>query len=367
MKVVHFSDLHLDSAFAWMSATPSAARKRRQALRDTLHRIIDLAIDVGADALFCGGDLYEHERFAADTGTFLRDAFARLGGTRVFVSPGNHDWYGPGSLYRVVEWPPNVHIFSEARLTPVTLDDGLTLWGGAHRGPANTPGFLDDFGLDRSGINLALFHGSERVWFNEQETGKQPHAPFEASQIRAAGLHHAFLGHFHRPRDHQFFTYPGNPDPLAFGEDGERGAVVATVQPDGGVVRERVPVAVSKVHDLHVDVSGTDSQQSVRHRVLAAAKDLEGYARITLNGNLSPHVDVRPSDFNSLQWSLDSWLVHMGDLHPAYDFDSLAEEPTVRGEFVRSVQGYDWPDAEKMRVLVTGLRALDGREDLEVF
>ena len=64
------------------------------------------------------------------------------------------------------------------------MDDGLILWGAAHRGPANTPGFLDGFKVDREGVHLALFHGSERGWFSDQETGKQLHAPFDAGQIK---------------------------------------------------------------------------------------------------------------------------------------------------------------------------------------
>ena len=367
MKIVHFSDLHLDSPFAWMSTSLSAARNRRQALRDTLLKIIDLMLEVKADALFCGGDLYEHDRFAPDTGIFLRDAFARLGDTRVFVSPGNHDWYGAEGLYRVVDWTPNVHVFSEPRLVPVSLVDGLTLWGAAHQGPANTPGFLEDFRVDREGIHLALFHGSERAWFTEQESGKQPHAPFDAAQIRSSGLNHALLGHFHRPRDHDFFTYPGNPDPLTFGEDGNRGAVIVTVQPDGTVVRERILVSVSQVHDLNVDVSGALSQQDIRGRVFETVKGLQGSARITLDGELAPNIDVRPSDFSSTQSSLDSLVVTMGNLHVAYDVESIAEEETVKGEFVRSVLSQDLSGDEQRRILVTGLRALDGRDDLEVF
>ena len=78
MKIVHFSDLHLDSSFAWAGATGGAARRRRQALRGTLVRIIDLTRRVNADALFCGGDLYEHEHFRPDTAEFLKDKFAGL-------------------------------------------------------------------------------------------------------------------------------------------------------------------------------------------------------------------------------------------------------------------------------------------------
>ena len=67
MKIVHFADLHLDSAFAWLGAAGDAARRRRQALRDVLRAIVKLARDEQADALFCGGDLYEGERAKQDT------------------------------------------------------------------------------------------------------------------------------------------------------------------------------------------------------------------------------------------------------------------------------------------------------------
>ena len=62
MKLLLFSDLHLDTPFAW--AGPQLARERRQSLRDTLATIVDLARAQRVDALLCGGDLYEHERLA---------------------------------------------------------------------------------------------------------------------------------------------------------------------------------------------------------------------------------------------------------------------------------------------------------------
>ena len=100
MKIVHFSDLHLDSPFAWASATGEAARQRRQALRDTLVRIVDLTREMNADALFCGGDLYEHDYFSPDTAEFLKHTFAGLVPLPVYIAPGNHDWYGPAKPVR---------------------------------------------------------------------------------------------------------------------------------------------------------------------------------------------------------------------------------------------------------------------------
>ena len=148
--------------------------------------------DLEADALFCGGDLYEHERAGRDTAEFLRQTFASLDPIPIYLAPGNHDWYGPDSLYSRVEWSSNVHVFSESALRPVELETGVTLWGAAHCAPANTGNFLDGFQAEGSGVHLALFHGAENSWFSQQGEGKQPHAPFDAAQIADAGIDHAF-------------------------------------------------------------------------------------------------------------------------------------------------------------------------------
>jgi 3',5'-cyclic AMP phosphodiesterase CpdA len=142
MRLLHFADLHLDTPFRW--APPDVARARRRALRETLTRICRLADELNVDALTCGGDLYEQDRFTPDTAAFLRSAFTQVEPLPVFIAPGNHDWYGPASLYRQVDWPPNVHVFTEDRLSPVELADGLTMWGAAHRAPAEVDLRLQD-------------------------------------------------------------------------------------------------------------------------------------------------------------------------------------------------------------------------------
>ncbi len=364
MRLLLFSDLHLDAQFAWLG-DPGAARRRRQALQDVLRRIAALAREESVDAVLCGGDLYEHERVTPDTVRLLQDVFASLRPVRVFIAPGNHDWCGAAGVYRTAEWSDNVHVFTGGRLEPVPLADGVSLWGAGHQAPAGTGNFLEGFRVDRSGVNLALFHGSERGWLAAQGADKAPHAPFLAEQIEAAGLDHALLGHYHTPRDAERYTYPGNPDPLAFGETGERGAVILTVRGDGSLQRERRSVAVSQVHDIAVYVTGCAHGAAVRDRVLEALRPLRGFVRATLHGDLDPDIDLHPEDLDGAAPWLDGLQVRMGDIRPAYDLESLKEEPTVRGQFVREVLAAGLPWDEERRVLMTGLRALDGREDLD--
>ena len=367
MKVVHFADLHLDSAFAWCGATGDAARGRRHALREALLAIANLTRTVNADALFCAGDLYEHDRVTPDTAAFLMQTFAELDPIRVYIAPGNHDFYGPQSLYATAKWSENVHIFREPRLQRVPLADGIALWGAAHCAPANTSNFLDGFRIEGDAVHVALFHGAERSWLAEQGEGKQPHAPFDARDIENAGLHHAFLGHYHRPKDAERHTYSGNPDPLQFGEDGARGPVVASILPEGSIERERHSVAITRAHDLTLDVTGCMSQQEVRNRLAELVDGRSGVARLTVQGELDPPVNLPESVLRSvLHESFDAFQVHTGDLHPGYDIVAIRQEPTVRGQFVNDVLKADLPPDEERRILITGLRALGGRDDLKV-
>jgi exonuclease SbcD len=366
MRILLMSDVHLDAPFKW--AKLEVARKRRQALRDALARCIQIAIDQRVDMICCGGDLFEHDRVSPDTGQFLRTQFERANPIPIYIAPGNHDWFGPESLYRRARWSPNVHVFEDRKLTPVPLADGLTLWGAAHCAPAGAPDFLKGFRVDRTGIHLALFHGSELGSIYAEEEGKQPHAPFRASEIEASGLHFALLGHYHTPRDEEHYTYPGNPEPLTFGETGRRGVVIAAIGDDGRVTTDRHSVAISDVYDLTIEVGGCASKQEIRDRVAGALAGRDGYARVTLSGELAPDVDLHALDLEDVANSLDSPpIIRFESVTVGYDLARIGKEPTVRGQFIRDVQASELAPDERQRVIVVGLRALEGRDDLEVF
>lgn len=363
MRFVVFADLHLDAAFTLLGEQ-GAARKRRQALRDTLGAITSLARSANADAVLCAGDLFEHERVTADTAQFLRRAFQDLSPTPVFIAPGNHDWYGPESLYHRNEWPKNVRIFRGPRFEAVELADGLRLWGVAHRAPANTPNLLADFRVDSGGINLGLFHGAEQGWTSDDREG--PHGPFQPEDVARSGLNHAFVGHYHHRRAAERHTYPGSPTPLTFGEVGAGGAVVATVRPDGSIEREWREVGAA-IHDCSLDVTGAVSLQDVRRALVDCLRGRKGVARVTVHGEVEPAVSLRVNDLRDVEHELDALVIRLDQVTVGYDTASIAREATIRGEFVRDVLAADLPDDTRRRVLVTGLRALAGRDDLEVW
>lgn len=371
MRFVLFADVHLDTPFTW--AEPDAARRRRQALRDAVARVVALADEVGADALLCAGDLYEHERFAPDTGAFLRQRFADAG-RPVLISPGNHDWYGPESLYATVDWPDHVVVFTQPQLTPVEVGDGVTVWGAAHRAPSGAGDAFDEARADGRGVHLALIHASERSGLAWQGDDKHPHAPFDETRVPDAGFAHALCGHYHRPRAGRWHTYPGNPEPLSFGEDGRRGAVVVDVDADGGIHRDWRVVSETVWHDIEVDVTGCETVDDCLSRARQAVAGRSGVVRLTVGGELPPEVPLAPDrDLTPTALGAGSpegpqaLVVRSGPLHAAIDVEAVAGQETVAGQFVRDVRADASLDEEtRQRVLMVGLRALAGRREVDV-
>src|SRR5207237_9500240 len=131
-------------------------------------------------------------------------------------------------------------------------------------------------------------------------------------------------------------TCPGNPDPLEFGETGQRGAVLATLSADGSIDHQRRSVSVSEVHDLTVTLRGAAHAEEVAEAVARALSGLTGFARLTLAGEVAASLELDLADLRRLGDHLDGLVMRVGELSTAYDLPGIARETTVRGHFARS-------------------------------
>jgi DNA repair exonuclease SbcCD nuclease subunit len=366
VTILHTADVHLDRAYSGAGMSPAIACARREELRDAFRRFIDLALELGADAVTIGGDLYEHERVTPDTGNFLRRQLERLGDIPVLVAPGNHDPYLPDSLYHRLTWPANVVIFRETSFLPSELPGGLTVWGAAHDAPDLRANLLDGFRVPADGAHILLFHGSD---MHSVPEGKTAHAPFSPQDINATGAAFALLGHYHAPRlypaDAPRFVYPGTPEPLDFAEEGPH--FVARLDADTSGVRCRLlPFGRVRYETYSVDVSGMESSDDVRGAIQARG-DASLIARVILEGDLHPDVELSVRSLYDACAERFAYLDIADRTHPAYRIEELAEESTTKGAFVRlararieSMEGAEREIAES--ALLLGLQAFDRRE-----
>jgi DNA repair exonuclease SbcCD nuclease subunit len=362
--IIHTADVHLDRAFSGLGMMSGIAAARREELRDAIRRVVDVTIEVGADALTIGGDLYEHDRATLDTGNFLAQQFARLEAVPVLISPGNHDPYMPDSLYRRVDWPSNVTIFSATQLQPVRLPGGVTVWGAAHDGPEVRRNLLAGFRVSGAGPHLLLFHGSNMSGAPEKRTG---HAPFLPEDIAATGADFAMLGHYHSGRVYKsgkpLFAYPGTPEALDFSEEGEH--FVLRLDIDGATVDPQpVPFGRVRYRTSRIDVTELVTSDEVRARIVELEAPL--IQRVILEGRLSRDVDLDTSALYNVCAERFTYLDLVDRTEPGYDLEELADESTTKGTFVRLIQeraASGEGDRELLELAMRyGLQAFDGQE-----
>lgn len=360
-RILHFADLHLDTTFS------SAGQQPRQALRDCLRRLVDLALQQQADVVTIGGDLYEHERRCSDTGKFVRSELARLGTVPVIVAPGNHDPYTPDSLYRAIEWPGNVRVLSSPDLEPVEVGGDLTVWGAAFTNRFRRDCPLDGFGgaNGTGGSNVLLLHAA---------LGDAPsdYSPLSPAAVRRAGFDLALLGHIHDggySRADLGVYYPGSPEPLDFSEAGDH--YVLLVDIDGGApVVQRLASNRMRFGSLSVDVGGADSRDAVRDLVLRQAEAAGlggGTVRVCLTGVLDEAVDLDAVALGGALASAFAFVDVSDETDPPYDWEALRQGYTTKARFVRRLldasEAAAGPEERRrcQEALVLGMRAFEGR------
>ena len=361
LKFIHAADFHLDSPFGALTTQQAAARRRES--RELAFRLANYVNQQGIDLVLLAGDLFDSNSAFRETGEQLAQAFGQMR-ARVFVAPGNHDWYGPGSPWLTVNWPENVTIFRENRLTAVDLPDwNLTIHGAAFTGDQQTSGFLTGFTVPEDGrTHFGLLHG-------EVDPAEDRYGPIRREEIAGSGLTYLALGHSHK-RTEPFrcggtlCAWPGCPEGRGFDELGEKGFYQGTLE-NGAVSLRFVPFARRRYEILEVDVTGKDPRAALE---AALPPDTAQHLyRILLTGETGEGGANAPALREALAdrfYALDI----RDHTRMAEDVWKREHEDSLRGLFLRELRA-KWKAAatEEERETVTraarfGLAALDHRD-----
>jgi len=190
MKFLHTADWQIGMKAAHVGAAGETIRRARL---EAAKRVVDTARDQGAEFLLVAGDTFE------DNGVdrVLVQKVADLLGASpvpVFVIPGNHDPWVPGSVWEHPAWAGHRTIRILGKAEPVELPGG-TLYpcpvlDKLARGDPTA--WIPPRRQGPEGIRIGLAHGS--VEGLPQAGGDHP-VPRDASQ--RAGLDYLALGHWH--------------------------------------------------------------------------------------------------------------------------------------------------------------------------
>lgn len=226
IRIIHTSDLHLDSCFAALGVNSETGAQLRTAQCAAFSRILSRAKTWPADAVVIAGDLFDSACPGQDVIDYVLAELERLAPIRVYIAPGNRDPYSPESPYALELWPDNVTVSPPGKWQAAAHDTvPLTVHGFGHDGRSDAGNLFGTLEVPDDGrVHIAVAHGTEQ---NHVPEGAKIFSPFKAADVVRDGLAYLALGHFHAmtevPGDFKTVVrYPGLPQGRDFTECGPR-------------------------------------------------------------------------------------------------------------------------------------------------
>jgi DNA repair exonuclease SbcCD nuclease subunit len=235
MKVIHTSDVHLESDTFGRSEEGQRYRRR---IQGAFEKVIDHVIAEDADLFLIAGDLFDSNRVHESGIEFVHKALSRVPCPVVLI-PGNHDCYDTRSIYKKFDFSvAGPHVFT------VTAEEGqvielphldATVWGkGMVEHDHKYRPIAGVAPRHRDNWHIGMAHG-----YCVEEEEMQRSSLIFPREIEQSGLDYLALGHVHVYTDlSQGATkacYPGTPAPLHFGVNEGGSYALAIFDPDTGV------------------------------------------------------------------------------------------------------------------------------------
>lgn len=352
MKLIHCADIHLGSSLN--SVLPAdKAETRKAELRRAFAKMLEKGRAAGVKAVLLCGDVFDSDRPFKKDKEFFYNAVKSNEDTDFYYLRGNHD-----TSASYTEELPNLKTFSPDGWTTYDLGGGLTVSGTEMTGN-NATSLYAQLSLPEGKTNIVMLHGTPG-----SSVGKDLVC---LNKLRQKHISYLALGHIHRRAEGEVesgvpYVMPGCLEGRGFDEDGEKGFYL--IDTDGGklsytFVSNSQRVVRIQETDISAATSLYDATKIIRGSVKCERSDI---VRVVLTGETDFECDGMEEDVRSALSDM-CWYVDIKDkTRPKLDLTAKEGDLSLRGEFMRLVNGSELSDDMKRAVLVAGIRALSGRE-----
>ena len=354
MRIIHTSDIHLDSPLT--SRLPQdKVRERRRELLSGFGRLVEEAKALGVEAIIIAGDLFDNSRVsrrALDTALgIIQDARE----ITFFYLQGNHE--GDALIASARVMPENLKIFGDDW---TYYDIGDVTVAGRNVIQEN---MFDSLSLSKERKNILVLHGELR---------DRSCAPDIIGIKEAAGknIDYLALGHYHSYSaeaidDRGAAVYSGTPEGRGLDEVGDKGYSLLSTSSDR-VLHSFRPFARRRLHIVPLELDGAVRTVEIGERAERALRSIPSsdIVRLELTGRYFPTL-WKDTDSLIREYSGRFYYFEVKDSSRiAINPDDYRHDMSLKGEFIRTVsRDSSLDEATKEKIIACGINALMG-EDL---
>ncbi|MGM9942095.1 MAG: exonuclease SbcCD subunit D [Bulleidia sp.] len=364
MKIIHCSDLHLNSRLS-AHLNGDQARLRNQELTASFLRMIDYADENSIDMILIAGDLFDTASIPSGLRNTIEHVIRNHPELTFFYLRGNHD-DNDSLIAHMESVPENLKCFDSEHWTSYAyrLENGRTLTvNGIEMSRDNANTLYDSLKLNPDDLNIVTLHGM----IQEHGSGMDL---IDLSRLKNHNIDYLALGHIHAYSSGTLdargtYCYSGCLEGRGFDEIGEHGFVL--LETDGKTVSHTfVPFAQRHVHVVRVDVSRCSSTMEMKEEAVKALKgtaDPQDLVRIVLCGEVDVLCEKNPQALQAMLETGYRYLEVKDETRLEVNYDDYAKDASLKGEFVRLVQkDADLDENMKTMIIRCGIHALNGED-----
>ena len=352
MKILHCSDIHLDSSME-RNLTAAQARERNAEVCATFARMAAFAADQKVTAVIIAGDLFDTHRATVQTAGFVLDTIRATPEVDFLYLRGNHD----ASVFEGMILPENFKTFG-SEWTSYCYENVVIAGINVERDCWES--FYEMMLLPENTVNIVTLHGQISTQSGEELIA--------LPRLKRKNIDYLALGHIHAYQtgkldERGVWCYCGCLEGRGFDELGSKGFILLEVE--GDTVRHSfVPFARRTLEEVQVDISGLTTISQILTAAQGAVRGLpaENLLKLTLTGTYTLETQ---KDLNFLKKMLEGrfyFLKIKDESHLKIEKETYEHDISLKGEFIRLVMASNRSDEEKEQIICCGIRALSGEE-----
>lgn len=352
MKIIHTADLHLDSRLE-TNLDSNKAKKRRKELISAFENTVAYAIENGVGLFLVAGDMFDTSKVTRATVETVASIINEAKSVKFLVLSGNHDNKNP--FLGLENIPENLYFFSENWDTFEFIDVTVS---GILQTEHNKKIVEDGPMLPNDKFNIVMLHGDIN-------------SDIRLSSMHSRNIDYLALGHLHefssgKIDERGVYAYSGCLESRGFDESGKKGFIlVDTDKKSFDFISGR---NIRTMYDLSVDISGLltygeikSAMENVLSQNGVGEKDM---VKIRLVGDYTLDTNKDIAQLYSYLKNRFFFAKIKDQSTMQINIEDFKNDLSLKGEFVRQVLLSDLPQEEKQKIIVCGIRAINGEEVL---
>ena len=361
MKIIHCSDLHLDSKMK-SNLDSIKAKERRDEILRTYQEMVNYAKENEVKIILIAGDMFDKKNITIKAKNIVLDSICSNPEIDFIYLRGNHD--EASFIEDLEDIPSNLKLFNNEKWTSYRYSEIVI--SGIEFGKISNYEIYNSLMLNKNDINIVTMHGQDFKY-----DVKDKAEIISIQSLKNKNIDYLALGHIHKFKQDKIDTrgiycYSGCLEGRGFDECGEKGFVLLNIDEENHKINtEFIPFAKRHLYEINVDISKTLTTSEAEKEIDKKIQDIEkeSLVKIVLTGKVDISSERDVKYLEKKYKSMFYFAKIYDETTLKIDYMTYENDASLKGEFIRLILKQDLSEEEKRKIITTGIKALTG-EDL---